>query len=78
MCTIVCVCTVTSLYEVAEKRTYLLMLTLVGIFLPLLIGLLLLYPWVMETITLNQTPDTDEEETELIPAGTSSYTDSDE
>ncbi|CAI8004572.1 hypothetical protein GBAR_LOCUS3960 [Geodia barretti] len=68
----------TSLYEVAEKRTYLLMLTLVGIFLPLLIGLLLLYPWVMETITLNQTPDTDEEETELIPAGTSSYTDSDE
>jgi hypothetical protein len=75
---ILCPWWMNSLYEEAEKRTYLLMLTLVGIFLPLLIGLLLLYPWVMETITLNQTPATDEEETELIPAGTSSYTDSDE
>ncbi|CAI8048720.1 hypothetical protein GBAR_LOCUS26850 [Geodia barretti] len=32
-------------YEHVQKRTYLVMLIQVGLFLPLLIGLLLLYPW---------------------------------
>ena len=32
-------------YELVQKRTYLVMLIQVGLFLPLLIGLLLLYPW---------------------------------
>ena len=34
-------------YEHAQKRTYLVMLIQVGLFLPLLIGLLLLYPWLV-------------------------------
>ena len=34
-----------ALYEHVQKRTYLVMLIQVGLFLPLLIGLLLLYPW---------------------------------
>lgn len=33
-------------YERAKKRTYLPLLTVVGIYLPLLAGLLLLYPWI--------------------------------
>ena len=33
------------LYEHVQKRTYLVMLIQVGVFLPLLIGLFLLYPW---------------------------------
>ena len=32
-------------YERMMKRTYLSMLIQVGLFLPLLVGLLLLYPW---------------------------------
>ena len=32
-------------YEHAQKRTYLVMLIQVGLFLPLLIGLFLFYPW---------------------------------
>ena len=37
--------TVDAVYESQQKRTYLSMLIQVGIFLPLLVGLLLLYPW---------------------------------
>ena len=33
------------MYEHVQKRTYLVMLIQVGVFLPLLIGLFLLYPW---------------------------------
>ena len=36
-----------AVYEHAQKRTYLVMLIQVGLFLPLLIGLLLLYPWLV-------------------------------
>ena len=36
--------TVYGSYEIVQKRTFLPMLILVGLFVPLLIGLLLLYP----------------------------------
>ena len=39
------VITVDVVYEHVQKRTYLVMLIQVGVFLPLLIGLFLLYPW---------------------------------
>ena len=59
---------VDSLYEKAEKRTYLLMLTVVGMLLPLLVGLLLLYPWIQERIKEKlQDQENDSEHTELIP-----------
>ena len=35
-------------YERAEERTYLPMLIQVSLFFPLLIGLVLLYPWISE------------------------------
>ena len=59
-------------YERAGKRTYLLMLTLVGLFLPLLVGLLLLYPWIQERVKTRQQDqfqdrEEDSECTELIP-----------
>ena len=59
-------------YEKAKKRTYLPMLTLVALFLPLLCGLLLLYPWLGgRHKTKEQQPwdkEEDDEKTELIPA----------
>ena len=59
-------------YEKAKKRTYLPMLTLVALFLPLLCGLLLLYPWLggrHKTKELQpQDKKEDDEKTELIPA----------
>ena len=47
VCTLVLfiVIAVDVVYEHVQKRTYLVMLIQVGLFLPLLIGLLLLYPW---------------------------------
>ena len=33
-------------YERAKKRTYLPLLSVVGLYLPLLVGLFLLYPWI--------------------------------
>lgn len=45
---------VDALYEKAEKRTYLLMLVLVGVFLPLLMGILLLYPCIQKRVRQNQ------------------------
>ena len=59
-------------YEKAKKRTYLPMLTLVALLLPLLCGLLLLYPWLGgRHKTKQQQPQDrkeDDEQTELIPA----------
>ena len=59
-------------YEKAKKRTYLPMLTLVALLLPLLCGLLLLYPWLGGgRKTKQQQPqdrNEDHEQTELIPA----------
>ena len=58
-------------YEKAKKRTYLPMLTLVALFLPLLCGLLLLYPWLGGKHKTKQQPQDrkeDDEKTELIPA----------
>ena len=56
-----------AVYESQQKRTYLSMLIQVGIFLPLLVGLLLLYPWLAGShkIQYSQTnKDTQEEEDE--------------
>ena len=56
-----------AVYEGAQKRTYLSMLIQVGIFLPLLVGMLLLYPWLAGShkIQYSQTnEDTQEEEDE--------------
>ena len=60
-------CAVDDTYESQHKRTYLSMLIQVGIFLPLLVGLLLLYPWLAGShkIQYSQTnEDTQEEEDE--------------
>ena len=64
--------TVDIAYEKAKKRTYLPMLTLVALLLPLLCGLLLLYPWLggRHKAKQQQLQDRKEEDehTELIPA----------
>lgn len=59
-------------YELVKKRTFLPMLLLVGLFLPLLIGLFLLYPWIKNKKEEKEPPkkqeeEEDNEETELIP-----------
>ena len=69
---------VDRMYEKAKKRTYLPMLTLVALFLPLLCGLLLLYPWLggrHKTMQQQHRKEADEQ-SELIPA--SGLRDSDE
>ena len=52
-------------YEHIQKRTYLVMLIQVGLFLPLLIGLLLLYPWLAGSRKIDysqENPDKQKEE----------------
>ena len=49
-------------YERAQKRTYLVMLIQVGIYLPLLIGLLLLYPWLAGSHKIGYSQGKKEEE----------------
>ena len=57
-----------ALYEKAGKRTYLLMLALVSLFLPLLVGILLLYPCIRERVEQNQKQLEEEgEDIELLP-----------
>lgn len=63
--------TVDGAYELVKKRTFLPMLLLVGLFLPLLIGLFLLYPWIKNEKEEKEPPkkqeEEEDEETELIP-----------
>ena len=49
-------------YERAQKRTYLVMLIQVGIYLPLLIGLFLLYPWLAGSHKIDYSQGNEEEE----------------
>ena len=49
-------------YERAQKRTYLVMLIQVGIYLPLLIGLLPLYPWLAGSHKIDYSRGKEEEE----------------
>ena len=53
---------VDAVYENVQKRTYLSMLIEVGIFLPLLVGLLLLYPWLAGSHKIQYTPDIEDRE----------------
>ena len=56
---------VDDVYERTMKRTYLSMLTQVGLFLPLLVGLLLLYPWLAGSRKIDYShKDRDREEEE--------------
>ena len=63
-------CIVDYAYEDAQKRTYLPMLIQVGIYLPLLVGFFLLYPWLggSRKITFSQKTDDaeNEEKTKLL------------
>ena len=59
--------TVDKVYEGQQKKTYLSMLIQVGIFLPLLVGLLLLYPWLAGSHKYSQeNEDTEQEEDKTI------------
>ena len=62
-------------------RTYLLMLTMVGIYLPILMGLLLAHSWIKEQLERQQEAKTETEKngnelSELLPPGIVSDTDS--
>ncbi|CAI8017907.1 hypothetical protein GBAR_LOCUS10805 [Geodia barretti] len=48
-------------YEHVQKRTYLVMLIQVGVFLPLLIGLFLLYPWLAGSRKIDYSQDNQEQ-----------------
>ena len=50
-----------AVYEGVQKRTYLSMLIQVGIFLPLLVGLLLLYPWLAGSHKIQYSQEDNEE-----------------
>ena len=52
------------MYEGVQKRTYLSMLIQVGIFLLLLVGLLLLYPWLAGSHKIQYSQEKEEEEDE--------------
>ena len=67
--------TVFWLYVEAEMRTYLLMLTMVAIFLPLLLGLLFIHPWIREQISPSQDQEDNSELSELLPNRTSKDSD---
>ena len=57
-----------GVYESQHKRTYLSMLIQVGIYLPLLVGLLLLYPWLAGSrkITYSQENEETEQKADAI------------
>ena len=65
--------TVDNAYEHVQKRTFFPMLIMVLLFLPLLIGIILLYPWTKskrekrKSPTERQEEGEDDEKTELIP-----------
>lgn len=65
--------TVDAAYERVQKRTFLPMLILVGLFVPLLVGLLLLYPWIhdrskkRDPLEKEEEDNEEDEETKLIP-----------
>ena len=48
-------------YEHVQKRTYLVMLIQVGVLLPLLIGLFLLYPWLAGSRKIDYSQDNQEQ-----------------
>ena len=52
-------------YEHVKKRTYLVMLIQVGLFLPLLIGLLLLYPWLAGSRRIDYSQENQDKQGEL-------------
>ena len=52
-------------YEGAQKRTYLVMLIQVGLYLPLLIGLLLLYPWLAGSHKIDYSPENEDNQEEV-------------
>ena len=54
--------TVDGVYESQHKRTYLSMLIQVGIYLPLLVGLLLLYPWLAGSRKIKYSQEDEETE----------------
>ena len=54
--------TVDGVYESQQKRTYLSMLIQVGIYLPLLVGLLLLYPWLAGSRKIKYSQENEETE----------------
>ena len=56
------VITVDAMYEIEGKRTYLAMLIQVGIYLPLLVGLFLLYPWLAGNRKIKYSQQNDETE----------------
>ena len=56
-----------AVYEGQQKRTYLSMLIQVGLYLPLLVGLLLLYPWLAGSLKIQyslENEDTHEQDDE--------------
>ena len=61
--------TVDSMYEHEQKRTYLSMLIQVGIYIPLLVGLVLLYPWLAgkHKFKFGEKDDSSDETEKLIP-----------
>jgi len=68
--------TVDAAYERAQKRTFLPMLILVGLFLPLLLGLILLYPWIGDRKKKKEPKEKqdEEEENELLPVHSLKHT----
>ena len=54
------VCAVVALYEHELKRTYPVMLFQVGIYLPLLVGLIILYPWLAGKYKISYSEDTED------------------
>ena len=61
--------TVDMLYESQQKRTYLAMLVQVGIYLPLLVGLLLLYPWLAGSRKIKYSQENEDDENERLLSG---------
>ena len=68
--------TVYGAYEKVKKRTFLPMLILVGLFLPLLLGLILLYPWIGDRSKKKEPKEKqdEEEENELLPVNSLKHT----
>ena len=54
-------CIVDDMYEGQQKRTYMTMLIQVGLYLPLLVGLLLLYPWLAGSLKIQYSLENEEE-----------------
>ena len=61
--------TVDMLYESQQKRTYLAMLVQIGIYLPLLVGLLLFYPWLAGSRKIRYSQENEDDENERLLSG---------